>query len=198
MNDRLQSFLAFISGAAVASVVTWKLLEKKYKRIADDEIESVREVYNRKLQQKTEVQKDRSFDKPEAEPSDQEMLDVIIGDLGYASPEHNGKEGKTDMAKDSKIYVIAPESFGETDFETESLTYYADKVLVYNGTDKIVKNVDDVVGHGSLNTFGEYEDDSVFVRNEHMKTDFEILLDTRNYSDVVSRKPHLVDDDDDQ
>ena len=192
MNDSFKSFLAFVSGAAVGAVVAWKLLEKKYKQIADDEIESVREVYNKKLQKKSEEQNP-------AEDSKQSELDTIVEGLGYVAPKHDGKEDKKDMAKDAQIYVIAPEEFGENnDFKTESLTYYADKVLVYNGTDKIVENVDGIVGLSSLNTFGEYEDDSVFVRNEHMKTDFEILLDTRNYSDVVLRKPHLVDDDNDQ
>jgi hypothetical protein len=54
--------------------------------------------------------------------------------------------------------------------------------------------VDDVVGFESLNRFGEYEDDSVFVRNDRLKCDYEILLDRRKYSDVVNKKPHEVDD----
>ena len=33
--------------------------------------------------------------------------------------------------------------------------------------------------------FGEYEDDAVFVRNDAHKTDYEILYDPRNYSDVM-------------
>lgn len=48
----------------------------------------------------------------------------------------------------------------------------------------IIKNVEEWVGKGSLDTFGEYEDDSVFVRNEELKMDIEILRDVRNYSDV--------------
>ena len=70
-----------------------------------------------------------------------------------------------------------------------SLTYYADNVLAYDD-DSVITNVDKVVGKGSLNTFGEYEDDSVFVRDDDKKIDYEILRDTRTYSDVVGNDPN--------
>ena len=80
------------------------------------------------------------------------------------------------------IYVIPPDSYGELGYEEVSLTYYADDVLAYDD-DSVIRNVDKVVGKGSLNTFGEYEDDSVFVRNEERKTDYEILAVPGNYDD---------------
>ena len=81
-------------------------------------------------------------------------------------------------------YVIAPEEFGELDdYETETLTYYKDKVLA-DDWDNRIENVDDLVGEESLTHFGEYEEDSVYVRNDTTKTDYEILLDERNFSDV--------------
>ena len=82
-------------------------------------------------------------------------------------------------------YVIPPEDFGDVDidYETKSLVMYADGVLV-NEYGAIIEDVDNLVGKDSLNHFGEYEDDSVFVRNDRLKTDFEILLDNRNYKDI--------------
>ena len=90
--------------------------------------------------------------------------------------------------KNNDIYVIPPESFGEVGYEEVSLTYYADGTLAYDD-DSIVRNVDKVVGVGSLNTFGEYEDDSVFVRDDEHKIDYEILRDTRSYATVVGSEP---------
>ena len=60
--------------------------------------------------------------------------------------------------------------------------------------DDIVDNVDDVVGVDSLTHFGEYEEDSVFVRNDLLQTDYEILRDPRKYSDVVGDSPHQVEE----
>ena len=60
--------------------------------------------------------------------------------------------------------------------------------------DEPVEDVDDVVGIESLDHFGEWEDDSVFVRNDKYKTYYEILLDERKYSDIINENPHLAED----
>lgn len=186
MSDNARTFLAFVTGAVIGSLVTWKIVERKYKQIADDEIESVKEVYNRKLNAIDCAQKDGDL-KNEHEN--------LVKDLGYTNGTEKKNEKEEDMVEDAKIYVIPPESFGEADYETESLTYYADKVLYNESTRKIIKNVDEIVGRNSLETFGEYEDDSVFVRNDILKRDYEILLDMRNFEDSVVIKPHYVTDD---
>ena len=86
-----------------------------------------------------------------------------------------------------KPYIIGPDDFGEEyDYETTTLTYYADGVLeddYYVVIDK--EEVDDMVGLDSFNHFGEYEKDTVFVRNERLKTDFEIQRDLRKYSETT-------------
>ena len=53
--------------------------------------------------------------------------------------------------------------------------------------------MDNVVGLESLTHFGEFEDDSVFVRNDRLKCDYEILLDQRTYSDVMKQRPHQME-----
>ena len=73
-----------------------------------------------------------------------------------------------------------------------SLTYYADGVLA-DENDEVIEDVEDAVGIDSLNRFGEYEDDSVFVRNDARKCDYEILLDQRTYSEVVEDMPHQME-----
>lgn len=42
MGDKIVKLLIFGIGAAIGSVVTWKLVKTKYERIADEEIESVK------------------------------------------------------------------------------------------------------------------------------------------------------------
>ena len=81
-------------------------------------------------------------------------------------------------------YIITPEDFGEYGYSTVSLTYYADDVLTYEDDDELIDNRDEIVGDDAVNHFGEYEDDSVFVRNDAKKCDYEILYDQRNYHDI--------------
>ena len=86
--------------------------------------------------------------------------------------------------------MISPEEFGEfEEYEKISLTYYADQVLT-DENDEEVDNVEECVGVESLNHFGDYEDDSVFVRNDRLKCDYEILLDQRNYTSIHEKIPH--------
>ena len=196
MSDKMGAIIAFVAGAAIGSIVTWKLVEKKYKVLADEEIESVREVYKRKLDEK---QKEKTEEKEENKDRDEKNNHaVLVHNLGY-SGEYNEEEiGEVDVInpQKAKVYVIPPENFGELDYEMESLTYYADGVLAFDLTNVVVQDKDSLVGRGSLNTFGEYEPDSVYVRNDNLKKDFEILLDRRKFSDVVSDKPRYVTDDD--
>ena len=189
MNKTIFGVFMFAIGAGIGSISTWKFVETKYKKIADEEIESVKRVFSRREEK---INNDESKDS-----DDEDELDIDIHTVkqnekveyskisskykssNYIKPEKE-KEGESMKSP----YVIPPEEFGETDYSTESLIYYADKVLT-DDMNNVIDDVDGLVGSESLNHFGEYEDDSVFVRNDDLATDFEILLDVRNYSDVV-------------
>ena len=187
MNNKVVNAIAFLLGAGIGSVVTWKLVETKYKKLAQEEIDSVREVYSKKeIALANEVKKAHACLEANTKNDKVPSYQHIVEDMGYAA-ESEEEEGV------SNVYVIPPESYGELDYEEVSLTYYADDVLAYDD-DSVIRDIDKVVGKGSLNTFGEYEDDSVFVRDDDKKIDYEILRDTRRYSDVVGDDPtsHLV------
>lgn len=187
MNNKVVNAIAFLLGAGIGSVVTWKLVETKYKKLAQEEIDSVREVYSKKeIALANEVKKAHACLEANTKNDKVPSYQHIVEDMGYAS-ESEEEEGV------GNVHVIPPESYGELGYEEVSLTYYADDVLAYDD-DSVIRDVNKVVGKGSLNTFGEYEDDSVFVRDDDKKIDYEILRDMRRYSDVVGDDPtnHLV------
>ena len=196
MNKTI-NFMTFVLGVAVGSVVTWRYVEKKYEQIAQDEIDSVKEVFSKReteFTEDTEVQ--IKADNAKKKPSVIEYA-AHLREQGYTNysdmVDEKPEEVKEEPMSVDKPYVIAPEEFGELDdYETISLTYYADQILA-DDNDVIVDDIEDVVGFDSLNSFGEYEDDSVFVRNDRLKCDYEILLDQRKYSDVIKRRPHEVE-----
>lgn len=197
MNKTI-NFMMFVLGVAVGSVVTWRYVEKKYEQIAQDEIDSVKEVFSKREAEFTENTEARiKADNAKEKPSVIEYA-ARLREQGYTNysdmVDEKPEEVKKEPMSVDKPYVIAPEEFGDLDdYETISLTYYADQILA-DDNDVIVDDVEDVVGFDSLNSFGEYEDDSVFVRNDRLKCDYEILLDQRKYSSVIRRKPHEVDD----
>lgn len=188
------NFTMFILGATIGSVVTWKYVEHKYEQIAQDEIDSVKEVF---LKRETVISDDEdSRSKAENAKDKPSVVEYAarLREQGYTTNYSNGEREESKPMADDKPYVIGPEEFGDQeDYDKISLTYYADKRLA-DDNDELVEDVDNVVGLDSLNCFGEYEDDSVFVRNDWLKCDYEILLDQRKYSDVVKKKPREVND----
>lgn len=200
MSSKGMAFLAFIVGAGMGSVCTWKLLKRKYELIAQEEIDSVKAAYATREIGKGFVEGFRDGLKVAEDRTQKDENDVdfkkyasIIQKEGYTDYSRSVEEKKGEAFVE-KPYVISPEEFGEfEEYEKISLTYYADEVLA-DENDEEVDDVDEIVGEESLNHFGEYEDDSVFVRNDRLKCDYEILLDQRNYSDVAKTRPHRVEE----
>ena len=176
MNNVVTNVIMFSAGAVVASAVTWKLTKTKYEQFAKKEIDEVKEYYKNK-NSTTDVTKNNEK---------QDVADYAskLAGLSYDVGIDISKKGEPTMTNDGP-YVISPDEFGENDYETVSLTYYADKVLA-DEYDEVVEDIDEKIGRESLLHFGEYEDDSVFVRNDQSETDYEILMDTRSYyGDIV-------------
>lgn len=200
MSSKGMAFLAFIAGAGIGSVCTWQLLKRKYELIAQEEIDSVKAAYATRETGKSLVEGFCNGLKVAEDRTQKDEGDVdfkkyasIIQKEGYTDYSRSVEE-KKGGAFVEKPYVISPDEFGEfEEYEKISLTYYADEVLA-DENDEEVDDVDEIVGEESLNHFGDYEDDSVFVRNDRLKCDYEILLDQRNYSDVAKTRPHRVEE----
>ncbi len=208
MNNKITSFMMFIFGAAVGSVVTKMAVYKKYEQIAQEEINSVKETFSKlKVKNKDNESEENNnvrtiveiVERAKDKPSIMEYAAKLHkqGYTNYSNTDSLSEDSNVSEEKvvyNGKPYVISPDEFGEfDDYETISLTYYADQVLA-DEDDELVEDIEETVGFESLNAFGEYEDDSVFVRNDRLKCDYEILLDQRKYSDVIKRRPHEVGD----
>lgn len=165
--------MAFIFGAAAGSLATWRYVKGKYEQIAQEEIDSVKCAFEKREGKiKEEMPEVHEYEK-------------VLDENGYTNYSNRdaGQEKEEDDSMD-RPYVIPPEEFGQIEsYETISLTYYADMVLA-DDNDELVEDVDNIVGLDSLGHFGEYEDDSVFVRNDRLKCDYEILLDNRKFTEV--------------
>jgi hypothetical protein len=109
--------------------------------------------------------------------------------LQYASITHHEEGGGEPVIL--APYVISPDNFGEEGYETSMLTYYSDGVLEDDYWN-IVDNAEDVVGNEFMNHFDEYTEDTVFIRNEELKTDFEITRDKRTYEESQAESPYTV------
>lgn len=177
MSNGMKSFIAFSLGAAVGFFAAQKLLKDKYARIAQEEIDSVYESLSRQ---------NPTVEKPVEDIPDEKDEPLSVRE--YA--EKLSKQGYTDYTKMEEKeednldepYIIEPKEFDTLDdYDAVSLTYYADKVL----TDELDNPIEDVEGHVGkewLDHFGSGDEpDTVYVRNEYLKTDYEINRDAGFY-----------------
>ena len=85
-----------------------------------------------------------------------------------------------------KPYIITPEEFADGEYDVKTLNFYSDGILA-DDEYTIIKDINGYVGNEALNSFGIYEQDVVYVRNDKYKIDYEILFDERKYYDVAPK-----------
>lgn len=185
MYRGLKGILIFTLGAAVGSVVTWRALKNKYEQIVQEEIDS----FKAKMSEKREAKL--------GEPTDEEPVSDPLREKYEAltSIYSTEKGGSVSVKNNSHITILHPDEFAEDkNYEPESLIYWADGVLS-DDQGNIIEDVDDLVGADFADHFGEYEEYSVYIRNDKYNCEYEITQDLREYGDVfVTGGPDLTDE----
>lgn len=190
MNDKLSSVIIFCGGVFIGGFLTWDFFKTKYEKIADEEIASVKETFAHR-----EPRHDNNYKVEEALKGNDAYINIIDSNSyrNYSNTaiETDKKGGTADMEL-KQPYVITPEQYEDNvDYTKVSLTWYNDEVLEDDWGN--VLDPDDVIGSDALKTFGQYEKDSVFVRDDDEQIDYEVLLDTRSYKETYGHDPVEAD-----
>ena len=202
--------ISFMLGAASGSLLTFFIVKDYYKKIADEEIEAVREYYKSREKGVDDIGPDRDKEiKPigsgrypwghdedvKVDPEYKQMVE----DLGYtevemeelaADPntviEHSDKGYEVFIEPGVEViepFVISPDEFGEYEhYQTKNWSYYTDFVLT-DEVGEIVTDPDSIIGD-ALSHFGEYEDDCIHVRNDNLECDYEILKVYESFNEL--------------
>lgn len=198
MNITWNKVLWFTAGAVIGAAVTGNYFKTKYERISQEEIDSVKRAFS--VPQQSEPTEGDTESDVESEdthdPTPEEIINYnsIISAQGYGESAIPVDSERKEVKGVSRPKVISPMEFDTLDdYEAYTLMYYADGVLA-DETGNVIEDVEGMVGRDSLNRFGEYEDDSVHVRNDALQCDFEILRDLDKYSDVWHSGPRPNED----
>jgi hypothetical protein len=141
-------------------------------------------------------------DEPEmvGEPHDEVVDEEIITRLeGEAKKNKNVFDDTFDLEVEKEFrtpdapYIITHDEYfaAEREYETVRLTYFeADDTLI-NEEDKIVDDVDGLIGEPHLVRFGSGSRDRkiVYIRNEKLETDFEVVKDKGSYLESLGLGP---------
>lgn len=203
--SKLGTALAFLAGAAVGGGSVWYVLKARYEEISEQDIYSAKQAFRareEKLQREIDNLKER-LESPDMDTEEPKTIQVSAaknrekGDINdYAKMVNRVQYSRTSVPQPPEHeveapYVISPDEFGEMDGYTKiSLIYFDDGILSdENGV--IIDEPEGIVGD-ALNHFGEYEEDSVFVRSDPKRCDYEILRDLRSYAEFRSTLPPKI------
>jgi len=168
----MNKLIFFASGLAIGAFVGWYFTKDRYEKMAQEEIESVKETFSKREKNRKEKEMEKK------------TYEKIINDRGYSGNRSSNDISHEEIAEDEetvkKPYTIPPEEFGEIDgYSLISYTYYANGILADDINDP-VGDILNTVGEDFADGFGEYAADAVYIRNEAKHCDYEILrvLDT--------------------
>ena len=194
----MKGLFIFAAGIVAGAVAGAYLVKDKVMADAKQEIEEVREYYKSKKETKKEEKPVEEKEETKVEEKE-EYQEITRNYTNYNKIEEAPKQAVNDMP-----YMINPEDFGEEEgYDTLTLTYFADGVLV-DDVDDVIDDPDPVVGLENLKVFEEFNASAIYVRNDIWKTDFEILKDDWEWKDieagpqgpvtetVIEKKPHQL------
>lgn len=220
-----------VLGAAIGYAVANKTLKTKYERLAEEEIAEAKAFYSRLNKNATPEQAVASLapelmlDKAvtalkqyqgeaEEQAEDDESVETTTEVNVFDEHESNyvfDLEEEIKRRSPDKPYVISEEEWGDgqEDYQQVTLTYYAGDATLADEKEEHIPDSNAVIGIGTLDRFGHgcADANTVFVRNEKMGIQFEVVRSDGKYahevlglqhsSETFARRPrrHRMDDD---
>lgn len=193
---------AFALGAATGALSTWFIIRERYAEKMREERAALRESMRKTP--KNIVKTETTEDENEQSAPAIKYGDYVNQAKRYAPGEYNIVPGSEDEEGESeptveKIdpvedyrdpYVVSMDEFATMDgHDAVTLTYFRDGVLADENYDRIT-DVEATVGD-ALERLEQYGEDCVYVRNERLRVDYEILRDMRSYHEILEQKPYL-------
>lgn len=185
MKRGLGYLLAAAGGALIGALAVKLSLEKRYRDELKDIEQDLWSKYKTKLSEKTELATQEAVEaldivKTELEELRQKERDQEkLQKLGVVNAfEMTAKEREVQLAR---AFVIRPDEYGtEPDFARFRYVFYPELDKYYNSdceTPVDKDEIDDMLGgvHPE-DHFGEFEDETVYIRNEDLKVDLAIYL----------------------
>lgn len=227
--SKFKTLFTFVIGAAIGSATTYFLLRKKYESDVETEIREVRAAYKKAQENDSDSDKDAPAEDISETPSkttnyERSSLDLDKHEKAqkninkpvptdyttYYKPEDIEIQDPPEMQKPIEYkppYTISPNDFGEIPSYTEMyLELHPNGVLTDSSTGEEVEDVEDLIGTNWEGGIGEYEVNTVRIRNERLSMDIEIeqllpqaplvekpiIIKASSSTEEISRKPHEV------
>ena len=234
MNTNIiKGLVIFATGVGIGALVANKLLKNKYETLVQEEIDSVKASFQKRVVDKYEEDKKKhdlidynnekksliyrktlnkynTYDELKDDIDPAELETPPEGDEDDDEPEEDEPEedepddGEDDdeYSEDEEIsmellnrrdhitpYVITSEEFSEEKdyYDKLSIYYYNEDDTLADDQEEIIPDVASIIGNDALHCFGKgsHDPEVVFVRNERLASDFEVLRMQQSYQETV-------------
>ena len=185
----MKSLLTFVAGLAIGAGVTYVIQKNRYEEMIKDEVDDLREHYKSKeckpkesglnKEGTDEVQSYRM--KSEERKESMGRVHSLVRENKYTSCDDENLNTET-----KPPFVVTPEEFATVPlWDVDTLRYHANDIIANDNNEIMDEDeIERILGMSVMeikDQFGVYEDDSVFIRNEALKCDYEILRDEDDY-----------------
>lgn len=196
------SVLCFVVGAAIGAVAGWGVSKKLYESRIDKAVQEVKDAYHARTAEQTSDDENRptviKYNRKNAAPKSDELgasedkPNIVeyaqkLHDSGYVDYSALTRNDDTKKEDEEKTDTPSPRIISAEEFE-ENEDYRKITMYCYNDgviADEFENEVPDAERLIGNITDSFDEDECLYVRNDELKCDYEILLERRNYSDVM-------------
>lgn len=183
----MKSLLTFVIGAGIGAAISWVYHKNKYEEIIQEEITSLRA--NSKLSTFASDKKNDDKTNQVGYEEDNSKTTInkarnIIDYNGYSKNDEPEIGPCEAAARRNPLYVITPEEFAsQLGYDTDTFYLFADDIIT-NDNNEVLSNVKEMFGitiDEIKDQYGKYEDNAVYVRDERIQMDYEILKELGPY-----------------
>lgn len=172
---------AYILGAATGILVIKDRMERKYRKRADEEVESVKEAFERRRKEEESKREQAVKTEKNAAVSSTQVPDEVY--------ERLLREHRYAPEEEEDAVVVTREEFGDVprhDYETHTIVYFEQNgVFVDDDTGEPLPDEEweSMIGCGIVKHFGEIpgDPDTVYIRNDARQSYYEVVRDERAY-----------------
>ena len=183
-------WLALLGCMSLSFGAGFLVAKKKFDDRDEQELEEIKKLYEQKYKEQPKAEAPNSNLTPEGSFLATVTPAIVVSNETKQEAKELIKDYTPEKSHDyaTDIYVVSPLEYGEDPtYINESLTYYSDGILANDDDDSIIEDIDDVIGIGSLNHLGDYEEDYLYVKNDIVGAYYEVSRSDKTYSEVTGR-----------
>jgi hypothetical protein len=199
----LKETIIFSVGAAIGAASTYFILKDRFDKQRNEEQARDKEYYKELYSNKEETQSEKVKEKPEdveinIENAVMAEIDVksgeepdyndIINKLNYNQFSTKTPDMSGDPRPAKKPYQISMDDYNEDVSQIKKIISYFedDGVCMDNDTKEVLDNVAKDIGIDNLELINTEGNDEVYIRNEQLGIDYNVVSEPGSYEDYVN------------